>query len=239
MFVEHSSLYVLDAGCSAVAAQQQGCGQFVGSSAEGSQGTVLTVHEPEDKMDKWINVARRSLIEIGVTGLKVDLLAKRLNVTRGGFYHHFKNREDLLRRLLEDWEKSCRFLPDEDPPKEPGPAIGWLDRLLARHIEANGYDYQYDLAIREWARSDKRAEWAVERADRERLHTLEKLFQALGYDRKHAATRARVFYYHQIGFYVIGVKQSPQERRRSLEFYLDILFGDEALASARAAAAKA
>jgi AcrR family transcriptional regulator len=201
-------------------------------------GDVLTVHEPEEKMDKWISVARRSLIEIGVTGLKVDLLAKRLNVTRGGFYHHFKNREDLLRRLLEDWEKSCRFLPDEEPPTEAGPAVGWLDRLLARHIEADGYDYQYDLAIREWARSDKRAEWAVERADRERLQTLEKLFQALGYDKKHAATRARVFYYHQIGFYVIGVKQSPQERRRSLEFYLDILFGEEALSAARAAAAE-
>ena len=198
----------------------------------------MTVRQPEQRMEKWIHVARRNLIEIGVPGLKVDLLAKRLGVTRGGFYHHFKNREDLLSRLLEDWEKSCRFLPDEEPPTKPGLAVGWLDRLLTRHIEADGYDYQYDLAVREWARSDKRAEWAVERADRERLQTLEKFFQALGYDKKYAATRARVFYFHQIGYYVIGVKQSPHERRRSLEFYLDILFGEEELAAARKAAAK-
>lgn len=189
-------------------------------------------------MDKWIHVARRNLIEIGVTGLKVDLLAKRLGVTRGGFYHHFKNREDLLNRLLEDWEKSCRFLPEEDPPTTPALALGWLDRLLARHIEADGYDYQYDLAVREWGRADKRAEWAVERADRERLQVLEKLFQALGYDKKYAATRARVFYFHQIGYYVIGVKQTAHERRRALEAYLDILFGEKALSAARKAADK-
>lgn len=193
----------------------------------------MNVDQTDTAMQKWIEVARSNLIEVGVPGLKVDLLARKLGVTRGGFYHYFKNREDLLGRLLEDWEKTCRFLPDDAPPSEPGPAIAWLDRLLTRHIEADGYDYQYDLAVREWGRSDKRAEWAVERADRQRLETLEIFFRALGYDRKYAPTRARVFYFHQIGYYVIGVRQTPYERRRALELYLDILVGEERLKAAR------
>src|SRR3546814_1505234 len=68
--------------------------------------------------------------------------------------------------------------------------------------------------MREWARADKRAEWAVERADRERLDILQKFFEAIGYDEEHAAMRARVFYYHQIGYYAIGVRQSIPERRK-------------------------
>src|SRR3546814_10953682 len=72
---------------------------------------------------------------------------------------------------------------------------------------------------------DKRAGWAVERADRERLERLRAFFEALGYDRQHAAIRARVFYYHQIGYYAIGVRQSIAERRKNAHLYIDIICG--------------
>src|SRR5690606_28439670 len=97
----------------------------------------------------------------------------------------------------------------------------------------------FDLAVREWARADKRAEWAVERADRDRLETLQKFFEAIGYDNEHAAIRARVFYYHQIGYYAIGVLQSIPERRKNAQLYVDILCGEDAIAAARASALKA
>src|SRR3546814_2587840 len=74
---------------------------------------------------------------------------------------------------------------------------------------------------------DKRAGWAVERADRERLERLRAFFEALGYDRQHAAIRARVFYYHQIGYYAIGVRQSIAERRKNAHLYIDIICGEE------------
>src|SRR3546814_13285720 len=92
--------------------------------------------------------------------------------------------------------------------------------------------------MREWARADKRAEWAVERADRERLDILQKFFEAIGYDEEHAAMRARVFYYHQIGYYAIGVRQSIPERRKKAQLYLDILCGEAAIAAARARSAE-
>src|SRR3546814_15612730 len=76
-------------------------------------------------------------------------------------------------------------------------------------------------AVREWARGDKRAGWAVERADRERLERLRAFFEALGYDRQHAAIRARVFYYHQIRYYAIRVRQSIAERRKTAQPYND------------------
>lgn len=83
-------------------------------------------------------------------------------------------------------------------------------------------------------RADTRIEWAIERADRERIETLQKFFEAIGYGGEQAATRARVFYYHQIGYYAIGVRQSIPERRRNAELYIDILCGEQALAKARA-----
>jgi hypothetical protein len=65
----------------------------------------------------------------------------------------------------------------------------------------------------------------VERADRERVDTLQRFFEAVGYSLDEAIIRARVFYYHQIGYYAIGVRQSMPERRRNKDTYLDILCG--------------
>ena len=39
--------------------------------------------------------------------------------------------------------------------------------------------------------------------------------------------RARVFYYHQIGYYALGIKQTTAERKRMLPLYLRILVGTE------------
>ncbi|MBR2173838.1 TetR/AcrR family transcriptional regulator [Sphingopyxis sp.] len=193
---------------------------------------------PKNTVQDWIEAAQRMLVDEGITGLKVDRLANRLGVTRGGFYHNFKDRDEFFDQIIRHWEESCRFLPDEPPPPKPAEAIDWLDRTINRLIESDGYDYRFDLAVREWARADKRAEWAVERADRDRLDTLQKFFEAIGYDNEHAAIRSRVFYYHQIGYYAIGVRQSISERRKNAQLYIDILCGDEALSAARASAQK-
>lgn len=193
---------------------------------------------PKITAETWIDTARQTLIEEGLGGVKIDRLANRLGVTRGGFYHNFKDRDELLDQLIAHWEAECRFLPADQPGSRLADAIEWFDRAIARLIEADGYDHRFDLAVREWARSDQRAAWAVERADRERLQTLTKFFETLGYDEQKAPVRARVFYYHQIGYYAIGVRQSIAERRRVLGTYLDILCGHGVLDTARAEAAR-
>ncbi len=190
---------------------------------------------PKNTVQDWIEAAKRTLVDEGISGLKIDRLANRLGVTRGGFYHNFKDRDDFFEQVIRYWEESCRFLPDEPPPAKPSDAAEWIDRLIDRLIESDGYDPRFDLAMREWARADKRAEWAVERADRERIATLQKFFATIGYDQEHAAIRARVLYYHQIGYYAIGVQQSVAERRKTAALYISILCGEEVLSAARAA----
>ena len=183
----------------------------------------------------WVETAKRALIEEGIAGVKVDRLASRLGVTRGGFYHNFQDRDELLGQLIESWEKTCEFLPPGSPGTTPSEAAAWLEGLIQRLIDEDGYDHHFDMAVREWARSDQRAAWAIERADRNRMATLKLFFQALGYGSEEALIRARVFYYHHIGYYAIGVQQSTAERRRLAQLYVDILCGAERLAAAREA----
>ena len=51
----------------------------------------------------WVDAALNLLIEGGIGAVSVDQLASRLNITRGSFYHHFTDRNELLRVLLDYW----------------------------------------------------------------------------------------------------------------------------------------
>src|SRR5690349_5495624 len=77
----------------------------------------------EGGRDAWLAIARQHLVRYGVSSVKVERLAKALGVTRGGFYWHFKNLDDLLSSLLSDWEVNnssawLRALRKEGTPSE-------------------------------------------------------------------------------------------------------------------------
>ncbi len=191
---------------------------------------------PKTPVSAWIDEARAALIEEGIGGVKVDRLAARLGVTRGGFYHNFEDREALLAALLDLWKESCRFLPPLDPNLSAGEAVAWIEMAATRMIEEREYDSRFDMAVREWARSDERAAAAVKASDEDRLATLRQFFELLGHEPAEAAIRANTFYFHQIGYYAIGIKGTNAERMEAAGTYLKILCGQRALEAARAGA---
>ncbi len=191
---------------------------------------------PKTPVSAWIDEARAALIEEGIGGVKVDRLAARLGVTRGGFYHNFEDREALLAALLDLWKQSCQFLPPLDSNLSAGEAVAWIERAVTRMIEEREYDSRFDMAVREWARSDERASAAVQASDEDRLATLRLFFELLGHEPAEAVIRANTFYFHQIGYYAIGVKGTNAERMEAAGTYLKILCGQRALEAARAEA---
>ncbi len=184
--------------------------------------------------DQWINTAREALISAGIAGVRVDRLAKRLGVSRGGFYHNFKSREQLLQQLLNLWASENDFFPDAPPPQTPGEAVAYLNLMLERLLVEEGFSPAFDLAVREWARVDPKAKKFLDQIDEKRLDRLTRVFDALGCDGKEAPIRARVLYFHQIGFYAMGYheRQSKAERRLVAPIYLRIICGKRFLEAA-------
>ncbi len=195
------------------------------------QQRELTIPEPGRKgnikvtREGWIACAKVVLIEEGIGAVKVDRLAKRLGVTRGGFYYHFGNHHDLLETLLETWRKENRFTPVELELSSPGHALATIERICDNVIHERGFDPQFDMAIREWARVSEPVAAVVHKVDDARTEDLRKVFAGLGYDDEEAYIRARVFYTHQIGHYTIGVDENLETRKRNLRMYLHVLGG--------------
>jgi len=54
--------------------------------------------------ESWLDAALQVLAEQGLQAVAVEPLAKKLGVTKGSFYWHFKNRNALITSLLAFWE---------------------------------------------------------------------------------------------------------------------------------------
>ena len=184
--------------------------------------------------DEWVAAAQAAIVRGGVAGVKVDRLAKTLGVTRGGFYHHFENHEALLTALIRRWAAANDLLPPgDDAPGTPEEAAAFLDRLSERMVEETDFSPAFDIAVREWARVDRAVKRFVDKVDEARLTRLAEIFRVLGYEADEAEIRARIYYYHQIGFYTLGhhEQQTKTARRKKAPIYFRLLCGPKYIAA--------
>lgn len=158
--------------------------------------------------DRWIEAATDVLAREGIAGLRVEALAKRCGVTKGSFYWHFKDRQDLLSGVLETW-KDGRI---RDIIKQTRPEAGGEEAQIFRVIDVysasrNRKGILIELAMREWARRDPAAAAIVEEVDAWRLRCARELFLACGIPMHEASTRSMLLY-----AYVFGVSMMNCEK---------------------------
>jgi AcrR family transcriptional regulator len=175
--------------------------------------------------DDWIGAARAALVAGGVAAVKVDRLADTLGVTRGSFYWHFASRAELLDALLASWAEgnSAPFLRVLNRDQD-NPARQYL-HFIEVWVDENEFDPVYDSAVRDWARASAKVERLVRRIDQTRMDTLRAIFARMGYDELEAEVRARVTYYHQVGYYAMHISESRELRRQLFPIYFKVLAG--------------
>jgi AcrR family transcriptional regulator len=148
----------------------------------------------------WLTIGLQTLIESGVEAVKVEPLSKRLNVTRGSFYWHFKNRDELLAAILQEWEtQGTESIIQEIETAADDPRA----KLLRLFEVAARDDDRLEKAVRIWAANDAKAADAIDRIDRRRLIYLQDLFLQIGYAMTDAKIRARVAYSFRLGWFVM------------------------------------
>jgi AcrR family transcriptional regulator len=175
----------------------------------------------------WLDTARQALIEEGTAGVEINKLAKRLGVSRGGFYWFFKDRAELLEKLLEYWVHTSTALFEKILQIPDGNGMEEYLAMTNLWVDENEYDPKWDGAVRDWARISEIVRKVVQAVDQKRIAVLELIFNDIGYEGKEANVRARVMYYHQVGYYAMGVQESRRERRALIPYYRKVLTGRE------------
>jgi AcrR family transcriptional regulator len=190
-----------------------------------ARATRARADKPPLGRDIWLDTARRALIEEGTAGIEVNKLAKRLGSSRGGFYWFFKDRAQLLDELVQYWAQTSTILFERVLDKNRGDGLAAYLAMTNLWVDEEEYDPKWDGAIRDWARTSAAVRKVVEDVDQRRIGVLEEIFRHIGYQGIEANVRARVMYYHQVGYYAMGVRESQSERRALIPFYRRVLTG--------------
>ncbi len=181
---------------------------------------MATVRTPREA---WIDTALQALAAGGPQGVRVEALAASLEVTKGGFYWHFSDRQALLDELLDTWEKAmvddviARVEIQADDPRAK------LQQLFAQAASVN---FAVELAIRDWARRDSEVTKRVRRVDNRRMEYLRSLFAQFCPDERDVEARSMLAFSLFVGSYFIKARHRDKTRTEVLQLAIDRLLDE-------------
>ena len=167
----------------------------------------------------WERGALEMIAQEGVGALAVEALARRLGVTKGSFYWHFKNREALLQAALNRWEADDGELQQHigaagDPPRE---RLGALFRWVSGEAQAHRI---YAALLQ--ALDHPLVQPTMTRVSQRRMDFLETAFREAGLDPAAARHRARLTYAAYVGFLQLNLTlELPHLSHEQYEAYVE------------------
>ncbi|GAB2768717.1 TetR/AcrR family transcriptional regulator [Amycolatopsis magusensis] len=172
--------------------------------------------------DRWVEEGLRVLATGGVDAVRVEALAKRLGVTKGGFYGYFDDRGALLEAMLDTWEREstdevlARIEREGGDPKQKIHRAGVLtfssDRLLP-----------IDLAVRDWARRDEAVADRLRRVDNRRMDLLREMIGTFCEDPDEVEARSMLAFCVAIGAHFLAADHGDRTRDQVLGRAADLL----------------
>jgi AcrR family transcriptional regulator len=160
--------------------------------------------------ERWIEAALDALTEGGVAAVAVEPLAARLGVTKGSFYWHFRDRDELLAATLDEWERERTEGLIERLEQIPDPR----ERLAEWAHHAFGADKALLVALHGAADHPVVAP-VLRRVTERRIDYLADLLRDAGVSPSAAPRRARLLYAADLGLFQIArvlPGEGPTER---------------------------
>lgn len=145
--------------------------------------------------EDWARAALAAIGEGGPGSVAVDRLAARLGVTRGSFYWHFRDREEVIEAALELWarESTDDPLPELEAIADPTERL----RALLRAVYERSVD-PAELALAAVG-DDPLVGPIFAQVTQRRMDALRRLFTELGLSAAEAADRAWLSYAFYLG----------------------------------------
>jgi AcrR family transcriptional regulator len=163
----------------------------------------------------WIDEGLRALAAGGPDAVRIEPLAQRLGVTRGGFYWHFANRRALLDAMLDTWERRSTDEVLERVEREGGDARAKVRR--AGMLTFSRELLPIDLAVRDWARRDKAVARRLKRVDNRRIEYLRLLIGTFHAHAGDVEARSLLAFALAIGNHFIAADHEGRTRAEVLD----------------------
>lgn len=153
--------------------------------------------KPRLNAQDWARAALEAIAEQGVSAVAVEAIARRLGVTKGSFYWHFRNRDALLAAALALWdEEDLRtFERSLNVIRDPHDKLRALFRRTREEISSHVLFCALFMAVDQRPVAD-----VMQRVSERRIAFLRDGFEALGLSPAEALHRARLTFMSYVGF---------------------------------------
>mgnify|MGYP000224046122 CR=1 FL=1 len=155
----------------------------------------------------WIDSSLKLVSKNGADVLKIDILCKKLKVTKGSFYHHFKNRSDFINSLMIHWyeKTTLAFIKQANTEENALERLNKLDQVIATN------DIEAEMHLRAWGLKEPSIVIHLEKIDDQRQSYLQSCFVELGMDVHIAKDVAMIAYAQLLGLLQLHPKPSKEE----------------------------
>ncbi len=152
------------------------------------------IMKKKEKTD-WFIKGFSILEKEGFSKITIEHLCSLMEVTKGSFYHHFKNMDRYIEALMEYWveENTLSFIRKVEKLKEIPEKRKLLNELA---VQAS---HKSEQMIRAWSYSQPTVKKYVEQVDKSRLRYLVKLGKQDGMENSKAKYYAMLEYATLIG----------------------------------------
>jgi AcrR family transcriptional regulator len=172
---------------------------------------------------QWIEQGMAALATGGPDAVRIEVLARELGVTKGGFYGHFADRQALLDEVLDTWERSSVDDVITRIEAEGGDGRTRLRRLfIIASTDARDL-HRIDLAVRQWARHDRDVARRLRRVDNRRMAYLRTLFATFCADEAEVEARCTVAMALFVSSHLLATDHGPRTRGQAIDLALDRL----------------
>lgn len=157
-----------------------------------------TVRRPRLSFDDWTEAGLRLLVSEGRSAVKIARLCDELGVTKGSFYWHFSDVDDLMKAIATRYTSQDNDSARGLTSLEELPVHERLERMAAMLVDDRAW--AAEVAVRDWARTDSQVAESVRALDQRIMSGIETAFRDLGFDEDEARVRAGTLVYAGIGF---------------------------------------
>ncbi|MBV2143584.1 TetR/AcrR family transcriptional regulator [Falsochrobactrum sp. TDYN1] len=173
----------------------------------------------------WLEAAYQVLLETGVDSVKIQPLAKKLNLSRTSFYWFFKDREELLSALIARWrDKNTGAIIRQSEAYAESLSEAMLN-VFDCWLDKNLFDSKFEFAVRSWALQSEEILAQITEADQQRMEALKRMFIRFGEAEISADVRARTTYLVQIGYISMQSEEDIPTRMLRIPEYIAIYTG--------------
>jgi AcrR family transcriptional regulator len=173
--------------------------------------------------DRWVEEGLQALATGGPDAVRVEALAKRLGVTKGGFYGFFADRDALLAAMLDAWERESTDEVIDRVEREGGDPRTRIRRAGALTFSSDRL-LPIDLAVRDWARRDEAVAERLRRVDNRRMALLREAIGAFCSDADEVEARSLLAFCVAIGEHFLAADHGDRTRTQVLARATELLF---------------